>query len=95
MSREMNEQEQFEAIWERIVALAGEEFEQIRGGRFTYTVEGNALDLDRTNQKLGKTQLAEALKLVPLTGTGEVTHLRGPSYIYAILMDECVRKSGW
>lgn len=85
----------FEVVWRRIVALEGETFTQIRGGEFTYRVHGDALGLDRTNQDLTKTQVAEAYELAPLTNTVPVQHLRGPSYLYALIMDDRVRQGGW
>jgi hypothetical protein len=33
--------------------------------------------------------------LVPLENTVPVQHLRGPSYIYAILMDPRIRQDDW
>jgi hypothetical protein len=84
-----------ETVWRRIEAAAREEFQQIRGGRFRYVVEGGRVLLDRTNQQIPKSHFAEALGYVPLTSTVPVQHLRGPSYIFAILMDLRIRQSDW
>ena len=84
-----------EDVWSRIRVYEGEKFRQIRGGEFTYAVTGNYLVLDRTNQRLSKSSLEEALTLVPLQNTVPAQHLRGPSYIYAILMDERIRQGEW
>jgi hypothetical protein len=35
------------------------------------------------------------LRYVPLPNTVPVQHLRGPSYIYAILMDSRIRRTDW
>lgn len=43
-----------ESIWSRICAHAGEIFRQIRGGEFTYDVDGNFVNLHRTNQRIPK-----------------------------------------
>ena len=83
------------AVWTRIEAHAGETFTQIRGGQFTYAIEGDSLDLDRTNQKVPRSHIEQALALVPLPNTVPVQHLRAPSYIYAILMDERIRGGEW
>ncbi|GAG82416.1 unnamed protein product, partial [marine sediment metagenome] len=34
-------------------------------------------------------------EFIPLSGTTEIQHLQGPSYIYAILMDKRIRKDNW
>lgn len=79
----------------RIEAHAGEEFQQIRGGRFTYAVHGASLRLSRTNQNIPISYLEQAAELLPLENTVPVQHLRGPSYIYAILMDRRIRWDDW
>ena len=83
------------AVWRRVVALEGETFTQIRGGTFTFKVEGAYLDLDRTNWKIPRSHMEQALDLVPLLNTVAVRHLFAPSYIYAILMDPRVRLTDW
>jgi hypothetical protein len=82
-------------VWERIVAHEGETFRQIRGGEFTYAVEGHQLRLSRTNQNVPRSHVEEALALVPLEDTVAVQHLRAPSYIFAILMDGRIRGHDW
>ena len=85
----------FEEVWRRITALEGETFVQIRGGTFSFRVVRQGLDLDRTNQTLTRSQVKQAYELTPLESTVQVQHLRGPSYLYAILMDLRVRQSDW
>ena len=82
-------------LWRRIVAHSGETFTQIRGGTFTYRMTNSAIIPDRTNQNIPKAHFKKALELVPLQDTTCVQHLRGPSYIYAILMDPRIRKGNW
>ncbi len=77
-----------EHVWALIKSHSGEEFHQIRGGVFTYVVRGNYVVPDRTNVQISKASFEEAVKLMPLPNTVSVQHLRGPSYIYAILMDD-------
>ena len=84
-----------EAVWGRIEARAGEAFTQVRGARFTYRVAGGHVVPDRTVQQIPRSHFARALELVPLSGPGEVQNLRGPSYIFAILMDPRVRAGEW
>lgn len=84
-----------ETVWARIRANEGEKFYQLRGKIFTYSVVGEYIDLHTTNQKIPKKHIAQALGEVPLKDTVQVQHLRGPSYIYAILMDDRIRKNDW
>ena len=85
----------FDAIWARIKRHEGETFTQIRGGEFRYAIEGSGIRPDRTNQVISKKHLKEASGLLPLGDTLPVQHLRGPSYIYALLMDARIRRSEW
>jgi hypothetical protein len=59
----------FEIAWRRIETHAGEEFTQIRGGKFTYEVIGGHLAPDRTNQQIPKSHFEEAFALIPLEST--------------------------
>ena len=85
----------FSTIWNRIKAHEGETFTQIRGGEFTYEVSGNTVIPDRTNRMFPRSQFEEAFTLVPLKNTVPLQHLQGPSYIFAIMMDDRIRKSDW
>jgi hypothetical protein len=87
----------FDEVWHRIVKHEGEVFMQKRGGRFTYAIggKGNYILPDRTNQNIARSDFSRAYELVPLSGTTALQHLRGPSYIYAILMDDRIRQSNW
>lgn len=85
----------FETVWSRIKAHAGGEFHQIRGAKFVYEVDGNTVIPDRTNYPLQKSEFKKAFDLVPLDSTVPVQHLRGPSYLYAILMDPRIRSGDW
>lgn len=85
----------FDAIWQRIKEHEGKKFMQIRGGEFTYEVAASAVIPDRTNQNLPRSHFEEASRLLPLADTVPVQHLRGPSYIYAILMDPRIRQADW
>jgi len=85
----------FEEIWGRIKEHSGETFKQIRGGEFTYDFMRGYIILSRTNHNISRSDFKEAYSLVPLKNTVPVQHLRGPSYIYAILMDKRIRKDDW
>ena len=84
-----------EVVWERIKEFEGKEFKQIRGGEFYYKVNGNILDLSRTNQTISKGTIKEALLHVPLKNTTPLQKLRAPSYLFAILVDKRIRKNDW
>lgn len=83
-----------ENAWEQIRARAGETFVQKRGGTFRYTVEGNYLCPDRTPYKIPRKDFEAALALFPFRSTTVLQDLRGPSYIYAILMDPRIHGNG-
>lgn len=84
-----------DVIWPRIVALEGATFTQLRGGEFHYRAADSYLELDRTNHNVPRAHIAEALRRWPLTGPGQLQDLRAPSYIYAILTDQRVRKGNY
>ncbi len=82
-------------VWWRIDAHAGETFRQIRGGEFTYTATSSYISLDRTRQNIPKAHFEKALAVVPLSDTVPLQDLRGPSYIYAVLMERRIREGDW
>lgn len=84
-----------DSVWPRLKAHQGEEFRQMRGKAFSYSVDGATLIPSTTNRKLPRSDFEKALKLVPLPNTACVQHLQGPSYIYAILMDGRIRLNDW
>ncbi len=84
-----------EEVWTRIVAHKGEIFQQIRGQEFRYTINQSVLNPSTTKQNIPKSEFAKALAFVPLKNTVPLQELRGPSYIYAILMDTRVRNKDW
>ena len=85
----------FNTIWSRIRENEGQTFRQIRGQKFTYSVIGSAIVPSTTNQNIPKAHFEAATALLPLQNTVAVQHLRGPSYIYAVLMDNRIRKTDW
>jgi hypothetical protein len=81
----------FDGVWARVVAAAGQEFRQVRGKAFTYSVQGNALVPSTTNRELPRTHFEKAWERFPVRGPGELQDLQGPSYLYAVLTDPRVR----
>jgi hypothetical protein len=84
-----------EEVWQRIQELEGEKFSQKKGKGFRYSVTGSYLRPSTTNQNLPRRHFEEALSFLPLEGPGQISHLRGPSYIFAILMDGRIRRGDW
>lgn len=80
-----------DTVWKRIVACEGKTFRQIRGKTYTYEISGNVLIPEGINQNVPKSQFEQALEYLPFHDTTEVQHLRGPSYLYSILMDPRIR----
>lgn len=85
----------FETIWGRIQQHEGELFTQIRGGEFRYKVQDGCVKPDRVNQIISRDQFERAFQSVPLENTIPVQNLRGPAYIFAILMDKRIRINNW
>jgi hypothetical protein len=81
-----------DTVWARIKAHEGEVFRQILGKEYTYSIVGSALIPEGINQNIPKAHFEQALSLLPLENTMPVQHLRGPSYIYSVLMDPRIRK---
>jgi hypothetical protein len=84
-----------ELLWDRIKYCEGQVFRQIKGGEFTYKVNGSVIELSRTNRSISKKTFAEALKHVPLKNTVLLQRLQAPSYLFAILMDNRMKKNDW
>jgi len=84
-----------EAVWDRVKSCEGQVFRQIRGGEFTYEVRGSAIGLSRTNRSVSKKTFEQALSHVPLENTVPLQRLQAPSYLFAILMDDRIRKNDW
>jgi hypothetical protein len=86
---------EIDEVWSRIESHAGERFELLRGGSFSYEVNGAHLLPVGRARSLSKTNFANGLSRVPLDNTTSVRDLQGPSYVYAILMDRRIRRGDW
>lgn len=82
-------------VWKRIKLHAGEEFYTTRGLPFTYEIKGKFLHPSRTNFAISYANFEKALVFVPLKNTVTVKSVPGPSYVYAILMDQRIRQNDW
>ena len=85
----------FDAIWARIKANERNTFRQIRGQEFAYSASSAAIIPSTTNQTIPRAHFEKASSLLPLENTVPVQHLRGPSYLFAILMDSRIRQEDW
>ena len=70
-------------------------FRQKRGKVFTYTIGQGGARPSTTDQLLARSQFEKALARMPTEGPGALQDLRGPSYLWAILMDDRVRREDW
>jgi hypothetical protein len=81
----------FDGIWQRIVANAGQSFATVRGVTFQYVINGNAVIPQHTGYPLHRSQFKIAADMWPVTGPGELSQIvRGSAYVYAILHDSRV-----
>ncbi len=86
----------FEEVWTRILKRAGETFFTKTGIRFSYSVKGERLLLNRTNYELSKRDFMKAYSQVPLKGpSGIASMVRGSSYVWAILHDARISLKAW
>jgi len=82
-------------VWNRIIEHQGEDFRQIRGQIFTYSIKGSVLKPSTTDRNIPKSEFVKALDHVPLKNTIPLQNLQAPSYLYAILMDCRICKGLW
>src|ERR1700733_13805822 len=88
-----------DAVWQRVAAHAGEQFQAVRGLPFTFEVEGSGIwffrDGKRINRKLTRPQFGVAVSRCPLRSTTEIKDLMDYPYLFALLMDERIRAQAW
>jgi hypothetical protein len=88
----MNRKPDFDAVWSKICAHAGEEFHTVTLLPFTYSITNNYLLTTRTNYKISKNDFNKAFLIEPIHNPGQITNVvRGSSYVYAILSDPRIR----
>lgn len=87
---------EFSVVWNRIAAVAGEEFRTIRGLPFSFELDRDSIIPNRTDYRLSRADFESAYEHVPISGPGRINdEVRGPSYIWAILHDRRVAKGDW
>lgn len=81
-------------IWNKMIEFEDKEFYTKTGRPFIYQINNNILITSRTDYPLSKGNFAKALDYFPLDGPGAINGIvRGPSYVYAILMDKRIIKA--
>jgi len=95
LEKQLMNKPSFDVVWNRISNQSGEVFRQIRGAEFRYLMDGNGIIPDRTNHRFSKSEIKKAFARMPVENTVPLQDLRGPSYLYAILMDERIRQDDW
>ncbi len=82
----------FENVWRNIQRHAGEMFHTVTGRAFTYVVTGNTVMTNRTNYQLARSNFETVWLMKSATGPGDISNdVRGPSYVWAILIDDRIR----
>lgn len=84
----------FDEVWRSIRELEGETFKTITGLPFEYVMDGEALIPSRTDYRLSRGNFEKAFERVPIAQPSEISAVRGPSYVWAILHDPRV-SAGW
>jgi hypothetical protein len=82
-----------EEVWSKILLYEGSVFRQVKGKEFRYTVKGKTIVPNTTNVIIGKSQLEKALIRMPVKGPGDLSDLRAPSYLFALLADDRICKN--
>jgi len=92
----MSAKPDFEEVWKRVVSRAGESFFTKTGLRFTYSVDGDRVAVNRVRHPIGRADLARAYGIIPVEGPSLLpSGVRGPSYVWAILHDARVSLKQW
>jgi hypothetical protein len=85
----------FDAVWRRIEAHAGEMFHTTTGLPFTYRVPGAFLRVTRDgreiNRSLSRTNFEKAQALMPVPSPSALKDSQGSAYTFAILTDPRIR----
>jgi hypothetical protein len=87
----------FEHVWGRILRHQGATFAMARRGTLTYHVDGDLLQTDRKGGRVHISQFRNAMVMMPVSGPKVLNDadIWGPSYVYAIMMDDRIRAGDW
>ena len=76
-----------------LLTYEGEIFTQKKGQRFTYKVKGNSIVPSTTNYHIPIKDILKGLNRSNINKVSDLSDLRGPSYIYALVMDSRIKNS--
>ena len=80
-----------ETIWNKIKLHEGEVFYKIRGGEYTYTVDGDVIIIDGIKAgRITKNTLAKVLQ-IPNPTPKDLVGFWASSYIYGIITDKRIK----
>lgn len=81
-------------LYTRLRQYEGDKFYTITGLPFTYTIDnGGTIRVSRTKQAINRSNFIKALKLMPLSGPGEINDIViGSAYVYAMITDKRINK---
>lgn len=86
----------FEEVWGRIVAHAGETFHAHDGHEFTYKIDGDRFVADKPHQEINKSNFETAYKMVPIHRDAlNEKIVKGPAYVWEVLHDQRISKGQW
>ncbi len=79
---------------------AGKLFHTVRGLPFTYQLDGNSglwffREGKRINKRLSRTDFSKAVERCPLKKVTDTSDCFDPSYLFALLDDERIRRNDW
>ncbi len=84
--------EDFNEVWQRIIAHAGEQFQTNNGTVFRYEVSGDAIRPVNTELTVTRSDLERYYRLGADADTGKITTLTGgASFVWGILGDRRIR----
>ena len=83
--------EVFEALWARVKSCAGQSFYTKTGKDCSYEARDTYIILKNTRHCISKTHFAQALERMPTSRVADLRDLRGPAYVWGIMMDARIR----
>ncbi len=87
---------EFEEVWGRIAAHAGETFHSKDGEEFTYSIQGDEFRSSAPFQAIHKSNFEHAYQKIPIHKDALDTEIvKGPAYVWEVLHDQRISKGEW
>jgi len=83
----MDDDEEDDSIWKRVVSMEGHKFSTSRGKKFTYKVNGEYVIVKNSSARIPRSQFAKAEKMWPVKGPSLLVGVYAPSVVWAIMKD--------